>query len=148
MNFREAIRPDIPQIQIVRHSVTENVLSNPGLVTDKDCADYLFRRGRGWVCEREGVILGFSYAAKEDSSIWALFVAPEYEGLGVGQGLLKLATDYLFELGNTRIILGTSANTRADRFYAEQGWIRGDMRDAIEVNYTLYKPGYQADSPA
>lgn len=37
MAFREATLQDIPQIQIVRYSVKENVLSDPGLVTDEDC---------------------------------------------------------------------------------------------------------------
>ena len=45
MVFREAVVADIPQIQIVRHAVKENVLSNPGLVTDKDCEIYLTQRG-------------------------------------------------------------------------------------------------------
>jgi hypothetical protein len=65
-SFREATIQDIPQIQMVRHSVRENVLSDPGLVTDKDCADYLIRRGRGWVCESDGKIVGFSIADLTD----------------------------------------------------------------------------------
>ena len=37
MAFREATLQDIPQIQIVRHAVKENVLSDSHLVTDEDC---------------------------------------------------------------------------------------------------------------
>lgn len=123
----------------IRLAVKENVLSNPALVTHQMYLDYLDTLGRGWVCERAGEIIGFSYAAREDSSIWALFISPEHEGCGAGQGLLKLATDYLFSLGNETIKLGTAANTRADRFYAAQDWIRGDMKNAVEVGYTLHK---------
>jgi len=36
MIFREATIADIPQMQVVRNAVKENILSNPGLVTDKD----------------------------------------------------------------------------------------------------------------
>ena len=36
MIIREAKIADIKQIQIVRNSVTENMLSNPNLVTDED----------------------------------------------------------------------------------------------------------------
>jgi len=43
MAFREASLQDIPQIQNVRHAVKENVLSDPGLVTDIDCANYLVK---------------------------------------------------------------------------------------------------------
>ena len=37
MIFREATIADIPQIQIVRNAVTQNVLSNPALVPDSRC---------------------------------------------------------------------------------------------------------------
>ena len=39
MHFREAGLNDIAQIQVVRHAVKENILSDPALVTDADCAD-------------------------------------------------------------------------------------------------------------
>jgi len=51
MIFREATIEDIGQIQIVRNSVKENPLSNPDLVTDKDCEVFMFQRGKGWICE-------------------------------------------------------------------------------------------------
>ncbi len=51
MIFREAQVNDIHQMQIVRHSVKENILSNPALVTDKDCEEFITVRGKGWVCE-------------------------------------------------------------------------------------------------
>ena len=47
MIFREANIDDIKQIQIVRNSVTENTLSNPELVTDKDCEEFITQRGKG-----------------------------------------------------------------------------------------------------
>ncbi len=53
MTIREAKLDDIQQIQIVRNAVKENVLSNPNLVTDEDCAIYITQRGKGWVCEIE-----------------------------------------------------------------------------------------------
>ncbi len=46
MIFREAQTNDIKQIQIVRHTVKENVLSDPALVTDKDCEEFLTVRGK------------------------------------------------------------------------------------------------------
>lgn len=137
LRFREATMSDIAAMSDIRLSVKENILSNPARVTLQMYQDYLDLLGRGWVCEIDSKVVGFSYAAKEDSSIWALFVLPEYEGLGVGKGLLKLAVAWLFSLGNETVKLGTSANTRADRFYAAQGWIRGEMKDEIEVWYSL-----------
>jgi GNAT superfamily N-acetyltransferase len=134
--FRRAVEDDIPTLMRIRLSVNENRLSDPSRVTHAMCSDYLERRGRGWVAELEGEIVGFSYAAR-DGSIWALFVDPAREGLGAGKRLLRLAADWLFEIGHDELRLGTEANTRADRFYAAQGWTRGDMKDNIEVRYRL-----------
>lgn len=60
MIYREATLKDIQQIQVVRNAVKENTLSNPNLVTDKDCEDYITKRGKGWVCETNNQIIGFA----------------------------------------------------------------------------------------
>jgi hypothetical protein len=39
--FRTAALSDIKQIQVVRHLVKENILSDPGLVRDEDVAFYI-----------------------------------------------------------------------------------------------------------
>jgi hypothetical protein len=46
MIFREATPADINQVQIIRNSVKENVLSDPNLVTDKDCEVLCLKDGR------------------------------------------------------------------------------------------------------
>jgi GNAT superfamily N-acetyltransferase len=84
MIFREAQAPDIPQIQMVRNLVKENTLSDPGLVTDEDCENYLLNRGKGWVCEIENRIVGFAIVDVVDHNVWALFVHPEFEKKGIG----------------------------------------------------------------
>jgi GNAT superfamily N-acetyltransferase len=137
MHFRRATASDIDAIFIVRFAVTENVLSNPARVTREMCEDYLDKLGCGWVCEIDDQIVGFSYAARADHSIWALFVLPDFEGLGIGKQLLTLATDWLFSCGAAQVILSTEANTRADQFYRAQGWQRGEMKDDVEVRYSL-----------
>jgi hypothetical protein len=48
MIIRVATSADIPQIQVVRNSVKENMLSNPALVPDEDVEDYIHNRGKGW----------------------------------------------------------------------------------------------------
>lgn len=138
LHCRRASAEDVPAMSEIRLAVKENVLSNPARISHQMYLDYLEILGRGWVCESNGIILGFSYAAKEDSSIWALFVRPECEGLGAGKALLALAVEWLFSLGNETVTLGTTANTRADRFYQQQGWERGEMKDDVEVYYTLH----------
>ena len=139
--LRRATVVDIFAMSRICLAVRENVLLNPARITEQMYRDYLDALGRGWVAELEGQIIGFAYADRTDGSIWALFVDPPREGLGVGKRLLRQAVDWLFEIGFDEVRLGTAAHTRADRFYAAQGWTRGDMRDDVEVGYRLRRAG-------
>jgi len=137
LSFRIATQADIPAMSRIRLAVTENRLSNPARITAQMYEDYLDKLGRGWVAERGGRVIGFAYACRADGSVWALFVQPGEEGRGAARGLMRLLTAWLFAEGHETLRLGTQANTRADRFYEAQGWKRGAMIDAIEVEYTL-----------
>ncbi|WP_448564971.1 N-acetyltransferase family protein [Thalassotalea ganghwensis] len=137
MRFRKANSDDIAAMSQIRLSVSENVLSDPSLVTLQMYEDYLEKFGSGWVCEKSNQIIGFSYADRENSSIWALFVKPEFEGIGAGKELIKLASQWLFEQGAEKITLSTDANTRGDKFYKLQGWTREGLKDECEVFYSL-----------
>ncbi len=44
--FREACVHDISQIMVVRLAVKENILSNPALVTEADCEEFITQRGK------------------------------------------------------------------------------------------------------
>lgn len=140
MKFRKATQSDIDVMSRIRLSVKENVLSDPSLVTRKDYENFLEKDGCGWVCEFDNQVIGFSYADKVNSSIWALFVDPKFQGLGAGKGLIELASQWLFELGAKKITLSTDANTKADRFYQALGWTRGNMKDESEVTFSLVAP--------
>ena len=134
MVFREATVGDIPQIQVVRHAVKENVLSDPGLVTDQDCADYLVKRGKGWVCEVEENIVGFAIADLTGNNIWALFVDPRYERMGIGRKLHKTMLDWYFAQGKKQVWLGTSPHTRAALFYRRAGWVKRVRMERAKLN--------------
>ena len=60
MIFREANIAGIKQIQIVRNSVKENILSDPNLVTDEDCKEFITVRGKGWVSVKSIIKLSVS----------------------------------------------------------------------------------------
>ena len=137
MAFREATIQDIPQIQIVRHAVKENVLSDPGLVTNRDCADYLVNRGKGWVCESNEKIVGFAIADLTGNNIWALFVDPLFEGRGIGRKLHELMLDWYFSSGKNLVWLGTSPNTRAARFYRKAGWVETGIHGKGEIKFEM-----------
>jgi len=122
MIIREAQISDIKQIQKVRNSVTENMLSNPDLVTDKDCEEFISIRGKGWVCDIDGQIVGFCIADLKENNIWALFVQPGFDKQGIGRKLHDVMLDWYFAQTKENVWLGTSPNTRAELFYRKSGW--------------------------
>lgn len=137
MLIREAISEDIPQIQIVRNSVKENMLSNPNLVTDKDCEDFLFKRGKGWVCEIENQIVGFSIVDLLDNNIWALFINPDFDKRGIGRKLHNIMLDWYFSQTQTTVWLGTSPKTRAESFYRKAGLKEIGMHGKNEIKFEM-----------
>ena len=137
MNYREAEISDIPQIQLVRNSVKENVLSDPSVVTDKDCEEYLLMRGKGWVCEYDQTIVGFSIADLKGNNIWALFVLPLYEGRGIGRNLHSIMLNWYFNQTKEKIWLGTGPGTRAESFYRKYGWKEIGIHGKGEIKFEL-----------
>ena len=137
--FRRATSNDIPAMSEIRLSVTENSLSDPACVTYDMYENFLEKAGRGWVAECDGRVVAFFYVDNVNASVWALFVRSGYEGQGLGQSLLKKAVAWLFEIGHERVHLTTGVNTRADRFYSEQGWVRTPV-SSTDVRYSLTKP--------
>lgn len=137
MIFREAITQDIPQIQVVRHLVKENVLSDPALVSDADVENYISQRGKGWVCEIENRIIGFAIADLLDNNIWALFIDPEFEARGIGKKLHKIMLDWYFGQTQNTLWLSTGFNTRADEFYRRQGWKEAGLYGTKETKFEM-----------
>ena len=139
MIFREALITDIPQIQIVRNSVRENRLSNPGLVPDKDVEEYIIHRGKGWVCEINNNIVAFAIADLQDDNIWALFLHPDHEGKGIGKRLHDTMLDWYFDQNKNSVWLGTSPGTRAEGFYRKAGWSETGTHGKGEVKFEMTK---------
>ncbi len=137
MIFREATIEDITGIQKVRNSVTENVLSDPSRVTNDDVSHYILNRGKGWVCENEGEIIGFAIADLEENNIWALFIKPEFEGFGIGRSLQFKMLEWYFSHGKDHLWLGTSPGTRAERFYRKTGWEHTGKHGDNELKFEM-----------
>jgi GNAT superfamily N-acetyltransferase len=142
MIIRQAFVSDIPQIQIVRHSVLENKLSDPSLVKDSDVEDYITRRGKGWICEVDNIIVGFSIADLTDNNVWALFLRPEYERRGIGGQLHNEMLNWYFEQTDATIWLSTSPGTRAENFYRKAGWTDKGMMKNNERRFEMTKANW------
>lgn len=137
MIIREAKVEDIAQIQIVRHSVKENILSNPDLVTDEDCVNYITNRGKGWVCEINKEIIGFAIVDLIDHNIWALFLNPNFEKQGIGKKLHDIMLDWYFSQTKVKVWLGTDFNTRAEKFYRSAGWQAVGENGKNEIKFEM-----------
>ncbi len=137
MKIREANIEDIPEIQIIRHSVKENILSDPNLVTDADCVEYITNRGKGWVCEMDNLVVGFAIADLQENNIWALFILPEFEKLGIGKQLHDVMLNWYFSQTNKTVWLSTSPKTRAETFYRNAGWKEIGVYGKGEIKFEM-----------
>jgi GNAT superfamily N-acetyltransferase len=137
MIFREATLSDIPQLQMVRNAVKENVLSNPALITAAHYEEYLTLRGKGWVCEIDGQIVGFAIVDLKDHNVWALFLHTDYEAKGIGKQLHKLMLDWYFQQTSVTLWLGTAFHTRAETFYRQQGWTEIGLHGTDEIKFEM-----------
>jgi len=144
MNIRVAEIKDISQIQVVRNLVKENRLSDPALVPDSDVEDYITRRGRGWVCEINGQIVGFAIADLVDNNIWALFIHPDFEKLGIGKKLHDKMMNWYFSQTDKTVWLGTSPKTRAELFYRKAGWKEVGVHGKGEIKFEMTKDEWRS----
>lgn len=137
MTFREATLADIPALHHIRMSVKENILNNPALLTAADYTAFLTTKGKGWLCEMDGQIVGFAILDTVQQNIWALFVHPLAEGKGVGKQLQMLMLDWHFASSTATLWLGTAPGTKAERFYALTGWRNKGLKANGEVRFEM-----------
>ena len=147
MEYRVAGIEDIPQIQVVRHAVRENRLSDPSLVPDQDVEDYINRRGRGWVAVEEGKVVGFAIVSLLDQNVWALFILPEKEGMGIGRELHDRMMDWYFSQSDKPIWLSTAPGTRAAGFYRAAGWKENGWYGNGELKFEMNSPDWKNRTP-
>jgi GNAT superfamily N-acetyltransferase len=137
MTIREAKIDDIKRIKIIRNSVTENTLSDPNLVTDEDCEEFITIRGKGWVAEIDKQIVGFAIVDLKENNIWALFLDPKFERKGIGQVLHNTMLDWYFTQTKESVWLGTDFNTRAEKFYRKAGWTEIGTHETTEIKFEM-----------
>jgi len=144
MNIRVAEIKDISQIQVVRNLVKENRLSDPALVPDSDVEDYITRRGKGWVCEIDGEVVGFAIADLVENNIWALFIHPGFERIGIGKKLHEEMMSWYFSQTDKTVWLGTSPKTRAELFYRKAGWKEVGVHGKGEIKFEMTKDEWRS----
>lgn len=121
----------------LRGRVSENRLSDPQLVAEDSYPPYL-ARGAAWVAETEAGLAGFAILDLAAASVWALFVAPEAEGKGIGRALLARLVEGAAGHGLDRLSLSTAPGTRAERFYTQAGWTKTGRTGAEELSFERF----------
>lgn len=140
---RPALATDITAIFAIRTAVKENPLSLEQLtemgITPDAILEMLVIPDCIWVAEVNEIAAGFAIADKEEGSIFALFVLPEYEGLGLGGQLMDHAETALFQQ-YTQIWLETDSLSRAAAFYQRRGWEAAEPLTGTDKRYLKKRP--------
>ena len=104
-------------------------------------------RGGVVVAEEAGRIVGFASVGpvedgagpEETSELFAIYVAPDVAGTGLGRSLLDRATETMQMSGSRRAVLWVLAdNARARRFYDAAGWELNGTTDTYEIGGLVY----------
>ena len=141
--IRSATIADFAALHRVRMQVRENKLSDPAKVTFNDYAQMLEHNGAGWLCEAAGEVVGFAIADIKHSSIWALFVLPEWEGRGIGKKLHDMMVSWCFASTPLEYLwLTTDPGTRAEAFYQKAGWVPTGIENG-EIRFELQKQAWE-----
>ncbi|MBC8048169.1 MAG: GNAT family N-acetyltransferase [Fimbriimonadaceae bacterium] len=135
--YRIATIEDIKELHVIRMSVKENVLSNSLLVTEKDYIPFLIEHGKGWLCEIKNEILGFAIIDIRENNIWALFIKPGYEKMGIGKTLHDKMLKWFFTAHKNTLWLTTAPGTRAEHFYRAAGWKETHRKQNGEIHFEM-----------
>jgi GNAT superfamily N-acetyltransferase len=120
---RNARAADVPAMHRLRLSVRENRLLDPQRITEACYLPYI-SSGTAWVAETDSRIVGFAAVDGPERRVWALFIDPQSEGLGIGRALHGQMLGWAREAGIVRLFLSTEDGSRAVRFYERAGWQR------------------------
>ncbi len=145
--LREMTAADLDAVLAIRLSTRENAITLQELeqdygITTEGLARAMETHVRGWLCEVDGSVAGFSMGDASNGEVQVVAVHPGFENLGIGRCVLQAVCDWLFSEGHARLWLGANPdpNIRATGFYEKLGWRRnGEMKGEDEV-LVLMKP--------
>ena len=117
-----ATEADISAMHQIRCAVKENRLTDPSRLGEVDYIPFIAERGETWHAIVDGRIAGFGALDHRENSVWALFVDPSCEGIGLGKLLLSKLVAQARSAGMPSLALVTTPGTRAEAFYLRNGW--------------------------
>lgn len=99
-------------------------------------------QNRWWVAEQDGHIVGFARTGRgrdldvalSTAEIFAIYLAKQVAGKGIGRALFAHAVDELRQQGYDQAVLWVlESNTRAHKFYEAAGWTPDGARKTEEM---------------
>ncbi|MCF0063197.1 GNAT family N-acetyltransferase [Dyadobacter chenwenxiniae] len=142
IDIRLAETSDIPSIFNIRTSVKENHLSLEQLaeigITYETIERAILEEPCLWIALVNNHPAGFSMADSSEGCVFAAFVSPAYEGIGIGRILMEKAEAFLFN-HYTKIWLETARNSRAEDFYTKLGWIATESLPNGDIRFEKYQ---------
>lgn len=129
LTYREMTAADLAPVLEMRCTTVENPITPERLerqygVTVASLTARLGIDLKGWLCETEEQVVGFTMADPSDGEVEVLAVRPRYEGFGIGRRLLDLAVGWLRDQGCAPIWLCATPDPglRASAVYRHLGW--------------------------
>lgn len=129
--YREIAPADVKELIDLRSRTREHRISIDELqsmgITEDNVITKIQDNYKGWLCECNKKIVGFSMGNKDTGEMWVIALFPEYEGRGIGQKLMELIKEWLFQY-NDELWLTTDDDPkfRAYRFYEKNGWRKAE----------------------
>lgn len=138
--IRAATQDDVDTLFTLRTSVVQNHLSVEQMaelgITPEVLADSIREAPCVWIAEVDGRPVAFSMVDLATGEVFAMFVLPSHENLGLGRQLMAVAEAALFE-HHDRLFLITDGRDeiRANGFYQRLGWTVTAQVEDGDVRY-------------
>ena len=125
--IRTATPDDVDTLCAIRTAVVQNHLSLEQMadlgITPQVLSDTLRAAPCGWIAEVDGQAAGFSMVDLDEGEVFAMFVLPSHEKLGLGRQLMAVAEAALFARHDTLYLVTDGRDEiRANGFYQRLGW--------------------------
>lgn len=152
MDFREVTAADVPSLFHVRTRTRENRYTLEELaaldISEQTVVEKLASSFRGWLCQSDDRVVGFSMADRATGELWVIAVLPEFERMGIGNRLMELAEEWLWASGCGRAWLTTDVDTtlRAYGFYRHRGWVDWKVENGLRW-MQLFPTGTHSSRP-
>jgi len=138
--IRAATQDDVDTLFNIRTRVVQNHLSVEQMaqlgITPQVLADGIREAPCAWVAEVDGQPVAFSMVDLATGEVFAMFVLPTHENLGLGRRLMAVAETALFERHATLFLVTDGRDEiRANGFYQRLGWTVTGSVEGDDVRY-------------